>query len=184
MGSATTGSSGVLVLHKTIDILEALRLAPGGLPLGQLTARLKMPKATVFRILATLESRGYLDRSTAGDYRIARKLGARPLARQAARELESMGEPVEKRLGRRAAALIENSGLTRRELEVMRLVSVGRSNPEIANELFLSPRTIDMHLRNILMKLGCRSRTEATRRAAELGLIDLGQPAENARPTS
>jgi DNA-binding IclR family transcriptional regulator len=74
MGSATTGSSGVLVLHKTIDILEALRLAPGGLPLGQLTARLKMPKATVFRILATLESRGYLDRSTAGDYRIARKL--------------------------------------------------------------------------------------------------------------
>jgi DNA-binding NarL/FixJ family response regulator len=33
-----------------------------------------------------------------------------------------------------------------------------------------------MHVRNILMKLGCRSRTEATRRAAELGLVDLGQP--------
>jgi IclR family transcriptional regulator, KDG regulon repressor len=74
MGSATTGSSGVLVLHKTIDILEALRQAPAGLPLSEITARLRMPKATIFRILATLESRGYLDRSSSGEYRIARKL--------------------------------------------------------------------------------------------------------------
>jgi DNA-binding NarL/FixJ family response regulator len=54
---------------------------------------------------------------------------------------------------------------------VLRLVSVGRTNREIARELFLSPRTIDMHVRNTLTKLGCRSRTEATRRAAELGLL-------------
>jgi DNA-binding CsgD family transcriptional regulator len=110
-------------------------------------------------------------------YRTARRLRARPLARRAAEELQAIGEPVEKRLGRRAAALVERGGLSRRELEVMRLVSVGRTNREIARELFLSPRTVDMHVRNILMKLGCRSRTEATRRAAELGLIELGQPA-------
>jgi DNA-binding NarL/FixJ family response regulator len=58
-----------------------------------------------------------------------------------------------------------------RELEVLHLVSVGRTNREIARELFLSPRTIDMHVRNVLTKLGCRSRTEATRRAVELGLL-------------
>ena len=110
-------------------------------------------------------------------YRTARKLRARPLARRVAEELQTMGEPVEERLGRRAAALVERGGLSRRELEVMRLVSVGRTNREIARELFLSPRTVDMHVRNILTKLGCRSRTEATRRAAELDLIDLGQPA-------
>ena len=55
----------------------------------------------------------------------------------------------------------------------MRLVSVGRTNREIAHELFLSPRTVDMHVRNILLKLSCRTRTEAATRAAELGLLAL-----------
>ena len=50
---------------------------------------------------------------------------------------------------------------------MLRLVSVGRTNREIAKVLFVSPRTIEMHVRNVLIKLGCRSRTEATHRAAE-----------------
>ena len=53
----------------------------------------------------------------------------------------------------------------------MRLVAVGRTNREIAQELFLSPRTVDMHVRNILRKLDCRSRVEAAHRARELGLL-------------
>jgi DNA-binding NarL/FixJ family response regulator len=53
----------------------------------------------------------------------------------------------------------------------MRFVAVGRTNREIARELYLSPRTVDMHVRNILAKLGCRSRAEATLRAGELGLV-------------
>jgi DNA-binding NarL/FixJ family response regulator len=104
-------------------------------------------------------------------FRAARRLGARPLARAAAEELAGLGEKVERRLGRRAAGQLDHAGLSRREVEVLRLVSVGRTNREIAQALFLSPRTIDMHVRNILTKLDCRSRTEATRRAAELGLL-------------
>ena len=53
----------------------------------------------------------------------------------------------------------------------VRLVAGGSTNKEIARDLYISPRTVDMHVRNILTKLGCRSRTEATRRAAELNLL-------------
>jgi ATP/maltotriose-dependent transcriptional regulator MalT len=104
-------------------------------------------------------------------YRTARRLGARPLADRAARELEALGEPVDQRLGRKAAAALGGPNLSRRELEVMRRVADGRTNREIAAELFLSSRTIDMHVRNIFAKLACRSRAEATRKAFELGLV-------------
>ncbi|HWN72288.1 MAG TPA: AAA family ATPase [Solirubrobacterales bacterium] len=106
-------------------------------------------------------------------YRCARKLGAQPLAAAAAQEVAALGESVAQRLGSRAAAASEDGvQLTRRELEVLRHVAVGRTNREIAQELFISPRTVDMHVRNLLSKLDCRSRVEASHRAGELGLLD------------
>lgn len=107
-------------------------------------------------------------------YRIARKLGARPLATRAAEELAALGEPVERRLGRRAAGYLERASLSRRELEVLRLIAAGRTNREIARELFLSPRTVEMYVGNILAKLNCASRAEATHRAHELRLLPSG----------
>ena len=104
-------------------------------------------------------------------YRNATKLGARPIAAEAAREVAGMGESVAQRLGSRAATAADDVKLTRRELEVLRHVSVGRTNREIAEELFISPRTVDMHVRNLLGKLECRSRVEASHRAGELGLL-------------
>ena len=106
-----------------------------------------------------------------GAYRRARKLGARPLAAEAAGEVADLGESVGRRLGRRAEADVEGAGLTPRELEVVRLVAVGRTNREVAEELVLSTRTVDMHVRNVLRKLDCRSRVEAAHRAGELGLL-------------
>ena len=104
-------------------------------------------------------------------YRTARKLGARPLASEAAKEVSALGESVAGRLGSRAATETDGAGLSRRELEVVRLIAVGRTNREVAQELFLSPRTVDMHVRNILRKLDCRSRVEAAHRAGELRLL-------------
>jgi DNA-binding NarL/FixJ family response regulator len=104
-------------------------------------------------------------------YRAARKLGARPLASQVAREVSLLGESVSVRLGVRAAADANGAGLSRRELEVVRLLSNGATNREIAEELVVSRRTVDMHVRNILRKLDCRSRVEAAKRAGELGLL-------------
>jgi DNA-binding CsgD family transcriptional regulator len=131
---------------------------------------------------AQVELRAGIATSAAGDrelaldhlvsaYRIARKLGARPLAAEAAREVAALGESVSRRLGVRAEADADGAGLTRREREVVRLLWSGRTNREIAEELVLSRRTVDMHVRNILRKLDCRSRVEAVTRAGELGLV-------------
>jgi DNA-binding CsgD family transcriptional regulator len=106
-----------------------------------------------------------------GAYRTFRKLGAQPAADRAARELARLGEQVDRRLGRRAAARLEGPGLTSRELEIVRLVASGQTNREIARDLFLSTRTVDMHVRNVLRKLDCRSRAEATRKAGTLNLL-------------
>jgi ATP/maltotriose-dependent transcriptional regulator MalT len=103
-------------------------------------------------------------------YRLARNLGARPLAGRAAAAIEDLGESAEQRLGRTATDG-EGSPLSRRELEVLRLVAEGLTNREIAGQLFLSPRTVDMHVRNILSKFDVRSRVEASIKAGEAGLL-------------
>lgn len=74
MTSSPAEVSGIRVLHKTVDILEAIKQARDGLRLADLVRSVELPKATVYRILSTLETRGYLDRDTEGTYRISKKL--------------------------------------------------------------------------------------------------------------
>ncbi|GLY74483.1 ATP-binding protein [Actinoallomurus iriomotensis] len=62
-------------------------------------------------------------------------------------------------------------GLTPRELEVLRLVADGRSNREIAGELFISAKTASVHVSNILAKLEVASRGEAAATAHRMGLV-------------
>jgi DNA-binding NarL/FixJ family response regulator len=62
-------------------------------------------------------------------------------------------------------------GLTAREVEVLRLVASGRSNPQIAAELVLSEKTVARHLSNIFGKLDVGSRTAAAAYAFERGLV-------------
>ncbi len=63
--------------------------------------------------------------------------------------------------GTTAVARSPLSVLTSREAEVLRLVAAGRSNREIGAELFIAPKTVSVHVSNILAKLGAASRTEA-----------------------
>jgi LuxR family transcriptional regulator, maltose regulon positive regulatory protein len=72
--------------------------------------------------------------------------------------------------GPRQAGLVEP--LTERELEVLRLLSAGRSNAEMAAELFVEQSTVKTHLIHLYSKLGVHSRTQAVARARALGLLD------------
>ena len=60
--------------------------------------------------------------------------------------------------------------MTEREREILHLVARGRSNPEIARELSLSPKTVANHVSNIFGKLQVADRVEAVIRAREAGL--------------
>jgi DNA-binding CsgD family transcriptional regulator len=62
-------------------------------------------------------------------------------------------------------------GLTRRELEVLRLVAAGKTNKAIAASLFLSEKTVDRHVSNIFTKLDVPSRAAATAYAYEHKLV-------------
>jgi DNA-binding CsgD family transcriptional regulator len=62
-------------------------------------------------------------------------------------------------------------GLSRRELEVLRLLAGGRTSVEIANELFISTRTAEHHIQNIYTKIGVANRASATRWAVTRGVV-------------
>jgi DNA-binding CsgD family transcriptional regulator len=79
---------------------------------------------------------------------------ARPWAERARRELRASGESARKRDESTA------TDLTAQERQVARLVADGMSNRDVAARLFLSPRTIDFHLRNVFTKTGVSSRGE------------------------
>jgi DNA-binding NarL/FixJ family response regulator len=65
---------------------------------------------------------------------------------------------------------LRHGHLSRREIEILQLVGRGLSDPEIAEKLYISPKTASVHIANINGKLGVDSRRQIARRARELGL--------------
>jgi DNA-binding CsgD family transcriptional regulator len=98
------------------------------------------------------------------------QLRARPAATLVRRRLRLAGAAMVPR-GPRPSTWANSAHLTRRQLEIVRLLVHGHSNQQIADHLFLSPRTIENHVASILSKLGVASRADAAREAIRLGLV-------------
>ncbi|MGW0683473.1 helix-turn-helix transcriptional regulator [Streptomyces sp. NPDC002754] len=109
---------------------------------------------------------------------VAEHLGARPLAESVALLAQRARLALTRDVPRQSAPAdpAQEFGLTSRERDVLRLVAAGRSNRQIAEELFISPKTASVHVSNILGKLGVAGRGEAAALAHRLHLV----PAEKA----
>jgi DNA-binding CsgD family transcriptional regulator len=97
-----------------------------------------------------LEARHHLHAA----YQLLDAIGAEAFAERARRELLATGEKVRKR------EVDTHSQLTPQEEHIIRLARDGRTNPEIAAELFISTRTVEWHLRKVFAKLGIASRRD------------------------
>jgi DNA-binding CsgD family transcriptional regulator len=122
-----------------------------------------------WRLAEALAAGGDRDRATAAAraaHATATGLGAAPLRTA----LEALARRGRLDLGVRLPAQPSLAGLTPRELEVLRLLVEGRSNRQIAEQLFISGKTASVHVTNLLSKLGVHSRLEAAALARRFGL--------------
>lgn len=144
----------------------ALQLSGRALEAADVWERLGCPYETA---LALSESDD--ERTLRKSLDLATSIGARPLAQLVGRRLRERGARDLPRGPRRSTAA-NTARLTSRELEVLRLVADGLRNADIAERLFLSPRTVDHHVSAILRKLEARTRGEAVAAAGRLGVLD------------
>jgi len=156
------------------------------LPMPQLLAYSRFREAEAWLIQG---SRGEAEAALGVAVDLARALGAVPLlaamdglARRArltvpsaAIALDSAGTADRTATAPDLAASVPDAppdlGLSKRELEVLALVAAGRTNGQIAHELFISPKTASVHVTHILDKLGVSSRIQAAMIAARAGIV-------------
>jgi len=101
---------------------------------------------------------------------IVQQLGASAVAEKFKMQMRSSGIKKIPR-GLRASTKFNPAQLTNRELEVLELLKTGIQNKEIAEALFISPKTVDHHISSILFKLSVSSRSRAVTEAVRLGIL-------------
>jgi DNA-binding NarL/FixJ family response regulator len=144
----------MLTMHENPDyLLEALKAGASGYVLKD-----GLRQEVVSAVRRVREGESSLDPELAA--RLLRRLATEEGGRGEARPPEG-GLPAD--------------ALTPRELEVLGLVQLGRSNREVAEELFISRGTVKRHIENIMAKLGVSDRTQAVVKALQLGILEFSE---------
>jgi DNA-binding CsgD family transcriptional regulator/tetratricopeptide (TPR) repeat protein len=144
---------------------------------AEMFSELELPFA-----MAQARYRAGIAAAAAGDDRAARellvmaqqtaaKLGAQGLLGGCAGALTRLGVPAVPLVPAARRPPDSLAGLTAREMDVMALVADGNTSRQVGATLFISPRTVEMHVQGCLLKLGCRTRAEAVRKLAERGAL-------------
>lgn len=140
--------------------IEFARMISGAVESGQLFNESWLRYDYAAHLVRHVGGETLIARSIAQGRRVAEQAGIGALASKYDR-LESVAA------GRKS----RTAGLTKRELEILRLMYSGKSNPEIAEQLVVSRHTVVRHISNIFVKLEVSNRTEAGKMAVELDLV-------------
>ena len=160
--------------YQELALLAADLTAPNAASRGYralVTAELARAAGEVVAAAGDRQAAGHSVRQA---HALASQVGVAPIAAEAAalarRTRLSLDDPAADAVAPAADDPLARFGLTEREREILVLLAAGRSNPQIAESLFISPKTASVHVSNILSKLDVDSRVEAAAVAHRLGL--------------
>lgn len=177
IGEAANGQEAIEIVKKLqpdVVLMDLLMPVMDGISATQVIRR-DYPASEVIALTSVLEDAsvvnavragaiGYLLKDTQAD-ELCRAIKA------AAAGQVQLSPKAAERLMREIRAPESPEKLTERETEVLRLLAVGKSNKEIASEMYISETTVKTHVSNILMKLNVPSRTQAALYAVRIGLV-------------
>ena len=177
VGEASNGADGIEQVKKLkpdVVLMDLLMPVMDGITAIQ-TLRKEFPDVEIIALTSVLEDEkvigaiksgaiGYLLKDTQAD-ELCKAIKA------AAQGQVQLSPQAAARLVREIKAPDNPEKLTERETDVLRLLALGRSNKDIANELVIGEKTVKTHVSNILMKLRLSSRTQAALHAVRIGLV-------------
>ena len=133
----------------------------------------RWPEARIIMFTSYAREEEVYEAVKAGAWSYIRKGAARGELLQAVRAVHAGERYISPEIGRRLAEHVSHSDLSGRERQVLQHLLEGRSNKDIAAALGISEHTVNIHVKNILGKLGAAGRTEAVTVALRKGILHL-----------
>jgi len=183
VGEAQTGQDAIELarsLHPNVVLMDLLMPGVDGIK-ATAAIREAQPDVEVVALTSVLEDASVAGAIRAGAVGYLLKNASpdelRSAIRAAAQGQVRLSPEAAARLVREVRAPESPEALTKREIEVLRLVAAGLANKEIARELEVAEQTIKAHVSSILAKLGVQSRTQAALHAFRIGLVSSSEVA-------